>query len=186
MVANVLRGANQPDDNVAPALLAATGTVTAVAILAMCARLWVRVVMIRQVGWDDWLMVSAMVSLAFISINIVEEILTLAQVMSVVGLGIVIAEADYGAGRHAAYLEPARESYGLKLNFVSQLIYLIGVVLVKMSIGVFLLRLTPSTFFRRFIWGMQIFMGLYTLAAFSKYLFVKYGTRVNCKSYNLR
>jgi hypothetical protein len=82
---------------------------------------------------------------------------------------LVIPEAHYGAGRHVADLPNAADrSYGLYLNFISQPFYLVAIVLVKVSIGLFLQRLTPATFFRRFIWGMQVFMFIYTTVALCK------------------
>lgn len=35
-------------------------------ILLLFARLWVRVRMQRSAGWDDWLMIAALVSLCFV------------------------------------------------------------------------------------------------------------------------
>jgi hypothetical protein len=84
-------------------------------------------------------------------------------------MGLVIPSAYYGTGRHAYYLDPATESYGLYLNFISQPFFLVGVVLVKVSIGLFLLRLTPSQFYHRFIWCMQAFMAIYTTVAMGKH-----------------
>lgn len=82
---------------------------------------------------------------------------------------MVVPDVYYGAGRHAFYLtDPAKRSYGLYLNFISQPFFLVAVVLVKVSVGVFLLRLTPSRSFCRFIWGMQAFMAIYTTIALCK------------------
>jgi hypothetical protein len=86
------------------------------------------------------------------------------------GMMIVIPETFYGAGRHAIYLKAEIESYGLFLNFISQHFYLVGVMMVKVSVGLFLLRLTLSGFYRSFIWAMQIFMVMYTAAAIGKSL----------------
>jgi hypothetical protein len=101
---------------------------------------------------------------------------------------IVIPEAYYGAGRHAYYLaaDPAKQEYGLYLNFISQPFFLVGVVLVKVSIGLFLLRLTPSQFFHRFIWCMLAFMATYTTVALSMYHFpscISYVTDLGCSYY---
>ncbi|RDL37585.1 uncharacterized protein BP5553_05018 [Venustampulla echinocandica] len=140
-------GTGEPDINHGPRLFAATAVVTIFALVAVCTRLWVRKVMIKSVGWDDVFMVAAMI-------------------LSLVAEGLTIADVYYGAGRHAAYLtDPDKHSYGLFLNFVSQPFYLVGVVLVKVSIGLFLVRITPSVFFNRFIWSMQAFMCIYTTIA---------------------
>jgi hypothetical protein len=80
-----------------------------------------------------------------------------------VGMFVVIPEVHYGAGRHAAYLDAADQSFGLLLNFVTQPIYLTSISLVKVSIGLFLLRLSPVTFFRRFIMIMEAFVVIYTI-----------------------
>jgi hypothetical protein len=56
-----LAGTGQPNVNNGPKLLAAVGTVTGMAVLTVCARLWVRIVMIKSVGWDDRFMAAAMV-----------------------------------------------------------------------------------------------------------------------------
>jgi hypothetical protein len=79
---------------------------------------------------------------------------------------------NYGAGRHKIYLNehPAKLSYGLYINFISQPFFLVAVVLVKVSVGLFLLRITPSQAFHRFIWGMIAFMAMYTSVALSMYI----------------
>lgn len=79
---------------------------------------------------------------------------------------ITVVDVHYGAGRHLVYLtNPKDTSYGLYLNFITQPMILVGVVLVKASIGFFLYRLTPSQFFHRFIICMQVFMAVYTTIA---------------------
>jgi hypothetical protein len=56
------QSAPEPDVNMGPVLLVVTGTVTGVALIVMIARIWVRRVMLRQLGPDDWFMLGAMVS----------------------------------------------------------------------------------------------------------------------------
>jgi len=143
-----LAGYGGPDVNHGPKLLAATGVVTAAAFISVVLRMYVRAVMIKSVGWDDKFIVMAMI-------------------LSLICMFIVIPQAYYGAGRHAYFLaaDPAKEEYALYLNFISQPFFLIGVTLVKVSVGLFLLRLTPSQFFHRFIWVMQAFMAIYTSVA---------------------
>jgi hypothetical protein len=98
---------------------------------------------------------------------------------------IVIPEVYYGAGRHAYFLavDPAKQEYGLYLNFISQPVFNVAVALVKVSVGLFLLRLTPSQFFHRFIWCMQAFMAIYTTVAVGMYHFLScvcYVTDLGC------
>jgi len=71
---------------------------------------------------------------------------------------IIIPQVHYGAGRHVQYIQPASNVVtGLHLNFITQPLCLIALCLTKVSVGLFLLRLTPETTLRRFIIGTIIF-----------------------------
>lgn len=54
-------GQNAPFEDQGPVVLGATLTVTIAALITMATRLFVRVHMIRNVGWDDYVMIVAMV-----------------------------------------------------------------------------------------------------------------------------
>ncbi|MCJ1363414.1 hypothetical protein MMC16_002521 [Acarospora aff. strigata] len=120
---------------------------TVMASLAVAIRIYVRTQIVRSVGVDDYIML-------------------LALALSITGFCVVIPEIRYGAGRHFAYLEPAKASIGLKLNFITQPIYLWAISVVKISIACFLLRIAPSESYRRFLWGSIIFLVVYTTACF--------------------
>ena len=71
---------------------------------------------------------------------------------------IIIPQVQLGAGRHWQYIEPPENIVkGLHLNFVTQPLCLIGLCLTKVSVGLFLLRITPSKRFQYFIWGCIVF-----------------------------
>jgi hypothetical protein len=71
---------------------------------------------------------------------------------------VIIPEVQLGAGRHVQYIEPKTNvARGLHLNFVTQPLCLISLCLTKISVGLFLLRLTPSQLHARVIWGIMIF-----------------------------
>ena len=94
------------------------------------------------------------------------NLLIILQSFSLSGMAVVLAEVHYGAGRHAAYLTPAIVRTGLKLNFVTQPMYLWGNTFTKISISLFILRLTPAIEYRWFLWGMITFMSVYTTVFF--------------------
>ena len=48
------------NENQGPVILGATLTVTIAALITITTRLYVRLLMIRNVGWDDYVMISAM------------------------------------------------------------------------------------------------------------------------------
>lgn len=71
---------------------------------------------------------------------------------------VIIPEVRLGGGRHKEYIHPAENIVrGLHLNFVTQPLCLIGLLLAKVSVGLFLLRMTPTPGFRRFIRGTIVF-----------------------------
>lgn len=80
---------------------------------------------------------------------------------------VIIPEVAYGGGRHAAYIVKESDRVnGLRLNFITQPLYLFSITFVKVSIGLFLLRFAPGKGYRRFIWGIQAFMAVYTIIGF--------------------
>ncbi|KAK4164117.1 hypothetical protein QBC43DRAFT_289350 [Cladorrhinum sp. PSN259] len=128
-----------PDHNRGPEILAICGTMVAISTVVVMLRMWVRAKMIGQTGADDWVMVCAMTTMF-------------------VEMMIIIPQVKLGAGRHVQYIDPPENvTKGLHLNFVTQPLCLIGLCLTKVSVGLFLLRLTPSVKFRYFVIGMIVF-----------------------------
>lgn len=81
---------------------------------------------------------------------------------------VVIPEIYYGAGRHTFYIlqdfGPEGLKTALKLNFITQVTYVFAIAFVKISVGLFLLRLTPSKQYKYFIWSILGFVAFYTIA----------------------
>ncbi|KAK4202316.1 hypothetical protein QBC40DRAFT_321860 [Triangularia verruculosa] len=128
-----------PDENRGPEILAICGTLVALSVAIVSLRIWVRARMIGHVGADDWTIIAA-------------------TTVIFVEMMIIIPQVHYGAGRHVQYIKPASNiTKGLHLNFVTQPLCLISLCLTKVSVGFFLLRLTPSKRFQRFVIGMIIF-----------------------------
>ncbi|KAK3994270.1 hypothetical protein QBC44DRAFT_286477 [Cladorrhinum sp. PSN332] len=128
-----------PDNNRGPEILAICGSLVAISTVVVALRMYVRGKMIGQIGADDWVMVGAMI-------------------VMFVEMMIIIPQVGYGAGRHVQYIKPAENvTKGLHLNFATQPLCLIGLCLTKVSVGLFLLRLTPSPRFRWFVIGMIVF-----------------------------
>ncbi|KAF2270940.1 hypothetical protein CC78DRAFT_610986 [Lojkania enalia] len=138
---------DMPNENEGPAILGATLTVALMALVTLVIRLYVRMVMIRNVGWDDYTMIVAMC-------------------MVIAGVGVIIPEVQLGAGRHIQHISPEDFMEAYKLNYVTQPIFLFAICIVKESIGFFLLRVAVTPFYRRLIIGIMIFMGLYTFGCF--------------------
>jgi hypothetical protein len=64
------------------------------------------------------------------------------QIVQFVEVMVMIEEVRLGGGRHAAYIDPPSNiPKGLKMNFVTQPLFMIAITLIKFSIGFFLLKL---------------------------------------------
>ncbi|RGP65855.1 hypothetical protein FSPOR_7116 [Fusarium sporotrichioides] len=138
---------SNPDEDGAAAILGSTLFIVTLATIVVLARLYVRVFIIRGTGWDDAFM-----------------ILTMA--LNWAGEGVIIASVVYGAGKHVGDVDPVIFQKGMKLNFISQPIFLIAICVVKLSVGFALLRIASTKFYRRLICGIMIFMSIYTIGCF--------------------
>lgn len=75
--------------------------------------------------------------------------------LSVAGMCLVLAEVRYGAGRHIGDIPPETAAVAMQLNFISQIIYLWGIALAKISIGTSLLRIASTKFWKHTILGFS-------------------------------
>ncbi|OGE50290.1 hypothetical protein PENARI_c017G04799 [Penicillium arizonense] len=127
-----LGGAGLPDVNQGWRILLATGITTFVALILVLARFYVRIFIIRNVGWDDYTM-------------------ALTMLLSLCGFAIIVPEG----------------------------IYLWAIGLVKVSIGLFLLRFAPQKGYKIFIWVVIVLMTLYTAICFLTLVFECKDIRTN-------
>ncbi|EQB47027.1 hypothetical protein CGLO_13878 [Colletotrichum gloeosporioides Cg-14] len=138
---------SNPEDDEGAKILAATLPVTIAALIVVLARVYVRSHVIQNFGIDDTFM-------------------TIAMAISVAGEAVIIPQVHYGAGRHRGDVEEAIFTIGVKLNFVSQLLYLTGICIVKLAVGCSLLRIAAKKIYKHTIASIMTFMTLYTAVCF--------------------
>ncbi|KAF7560805.1 hypothetical protein G7046_g3346 [Stylonectria norvegica] len=143
---------SNPAEDERPALLGSTLFITALATIVVFARMYVRSIVIRNPGWDDAFMVFAMV-------------------LSWAGQVAIIVQASHGAGRHIGDVDPDVYMIGMKLNFISQPIYLIAICVVKLAVGSSLLRIASTKFYKYLILSIMGFMAFYTIGCFFTIIF---------------
>ncbi len=80
------------------------------------------------------------------------------QMINAVGMGFVMLEVDYGLGRHVQYLPPAHYEGFLKYNFLDWIQVFITLALSKISICLFLLRISKFERWRWFLFGLIGFL----------------------------
>lgn len=181
-------GAEEPprDVNRGPEILAICGTLVGLALALVILRVWVRVKMVKHLGADDYTIIVAMVRqlLPVFSSRIacsrdigdLEDKYSLISLQTVMfaEMMVIIPQVQLGAGRHYQYIKPESNIVkGLHLNFVTQPLCLIGLCLTKVSVGLFLLRITPSKKFKWFLWGCIIFTILSATGNFRKWCSVQ-------------
>lgn len=88
------------------------------------------------------------------------------KIISLACMALTLGQVANGAGRHEAYLPENTIEMGLKLNFASQILFIWAPCFVKVSIGLFLLRVTPVAVYRRIIYSTMFFLLAWTFACF--------------------
>ena len=76
------------------------------------------------------------------------------QLINAVGMGFVMLEIHYGLGRHVKYLTPVHYEAFLKYNYLDWLQVFITLALSKISICLFLLRISKFERWRTFLFGL--------------------------------
>ncbi|KAK3991131.1 hypothetical protein QBC44DRAFT_58075 [Cladorrhinum sp. PSN332] len=134
-------------DNRGPALLGIDIAAVALASVATALRCYVRLRLVRAFGLDDWLMLGAMVTFALYSAS------------SIIGV-------TYGTGQHVWELTKEDNSMAKKWWWCCYLAYSCTMMLVKLSIGWFLLRVTINHIHRMIIYGMMVITVVSCMAFF--------------------
>ena len=120
----------QGDQDVSGGLLATTIFVTVIAIVLLALRFATRIWIVKRVGWDDWTILFAVLG-------------------HPIGMSLVVVQLSYGFGRPVYYLsdhqyrEFTKYAYGEWLQTFATLMF------TKISICLFLLRITVTKAFNR-------------------------------------
>ncbi|ROW00760.1 hypothetical protein VMCG_06495 [Cytospora schulzeri] len=143
---------SDPQDDDRTAMMVVSLTCTIIALVVLVLRVLVRLKILRNFGWDD-------------------AVMCLAMLFSVAGTGFVTASAYYGAGRHIGDIPPAMYTKGMEMNVISEPIIVVGVAVVKISVGLALLRIVGHTASRFFIIPVMAVMGAWAFCSFFTILF---------------
>ncbi|PWY74322.1 hypothetical protein BO70DRAFT_381417 [Aspergillus heteromorphus CBS 117.55] len=126
------------------------------AVIALAVRTWTRVVVVRSVSWDDYIMIVSVI---------------LSCVLSAVTLRML----NYGLGRHMWDVpEDHYTPWFLKLNVIAAIFYCAGTGFTKVSVLIFYLRIFPSQGFRRAVWTIVFIAIGYNVASVLVNIFACY------------
>ncbi|KUJ18478.1 uncharacterized protein LY89DRAFT_780548 [Mollisia scopiformis] len=125
---------NPDDPGRGPMIVGLTWTFTSLAVIAVALRFYVRKFVTRALGWDDWLMLFAVV-------------------LQVANQALVTVSFHYGLGKHDTSLKkPDQMIAVLKWNWIASLPGMIVSILARISIAILLIRLFGVyEWFKRFL-----------------------------------
>ncbi|KAL0939171.1 uncharacterized protein CTRU02_205781 [Colletotrichum truncatum] len=134
-------------------IVGVTGGFHALALLFVALRVYTRMAIVKVMGRDDYVMVVAMLC-------------------AVAGMTIFSVQAFHGLGRHTIVIPEDDMIIMRKSSFFQSIISSIaGLALLKVSIGLFLLRLSRSTWYSRCLWGLIVFVSAYSIMAWMTFFF---------------
>ncbi|KAH6618479.1 hypothetical protein C7974DRAFT_415853 [Boeremia exigua] len=130
-------------------LLAQAGSVFAIAALVVILRIYVRLRMVRSFGNDDWTMVLAML-------------------LATGTFVCYVLEVPLGLGKHIAVIRMDMDRYRelLKVRLVHMICVTVGQCIVKISVGLFLLRLVVRRLHTWFLYSVIVFLMAFTVVSF--------------------
>ena len=142
-----------PEDvNRGPLLLGVSLTLCIVSTIFASVRFYVRAMIVRNLGWDDYAMMIAVVREQWLCAPPRNAPLIMAQVLSIIGSALNIPMALNGVGRHVEHLSLEQVSLALKFGFWPQPMNILAFYFVKLSITLFLLRLKPGKHYQRILY----------------------------------
>ncbi|KAM7212514.1 hypothetical protein V8F06_012095 [Rhypophila decipiens] len=134
------------DVNKGPIVLAITYVTTSIALLAVAMRMFVRIKVVKSVGWDDYAIL-------------------LASAMAILVLAWEIMSVNHGNGRHAYYLSEYDKVQASKWSRLTVPPNLTACTLARVSFCLFLMRIVNrQRIYTIFLWSVVFITSVTTLA----------------------
>ncbi|KAK5130555.1 hypothetical protein LTR08_001935 [Meristemomyces frigidus] len=128
------------------AILGVVGSFLGAATIAVGLRVYVRSFMVKFFGADDYVMLAALL-------------------MAIGTFICFVGETNYGQGKHTGCVSLADMQHLLEWQFYHSLWNTFGLILVKISIAFFLIRLAPRPRWKWPLWGAIIFLVCFAIAS---------------------
>ncbi|KAI5862939.1 hypothetical protein GGS23DRAFT_570231 [Durotheca rogersii] len=143
---------NAPTDSNGGALVATAVTMLAFSWLSVALRSFVRARLTNGFQWDDWFMLAAQVNFTISCVFILEGVST-------------------GLGRHNKSLDQQDEIKALMYQALATATYILNMWLVKLSIAIFLVRLSSQNRYKYTIYGSITVVSIWSIVLFFWNLF---------------
>ncbi|KAK6226869.1 hypothetical protein QIS74_00424 [Colletotrichum tabaci] len=134
-------------------IVGVTGGFHALALLFVGLRVYTRMAIVKVMGRDDFVVVASVLC-------------------AVAGMTIFSVQAFYGLGKHTLIIPEEDMVVMRRSSFFQSIISSIaGLALLKVSIGLSLLRLSRSTWYSRSLWALIVFVSAYSFMAWMTFFF---------------
>ncbi|KAK1963320.1 hypothetical protein LY78DRAFT_614479 [Colletotrichum sublineola] len=134
-------------------IVGVTGGFHALALLFVGSRIYTRMVIAKVMGRDDYVIVASMLC-------------------AMAGMTIFSVQAFHGLGKHTLTIIEEDMVIMRKSSFFQSIISSIaGLALLKVSIGLSLLRLSRSVWYSRALWALIVFVSAYSFMAWMTFFF---------------
>ncbi|KAK7973869.1 hypothetical protein PG989_015717 [Apiospora arundinis] len=140
------------EDSNVDMILAVSGMMMGLSFTIVGLRVWVRNFMIKTLGIDDMVMIAALTA-------------------AIGSMVCFIGECATGAGKHLWDIDFTLFPAFLRWQYVHGILLVVGISLVKVSIGFFLLRLIQHKWYRRVIIFTQVFIVMFTISCVCTLIF---------------
>ncbi|KAI2778613.1 hypothetical protein F4815DRAFT_234381 [Daldinia loculata] len=138
---------NAPTDSNGGALVATAVAMLTFTWLSVSLRSFVRAKLTNGFQWDDWLMLAA-------------------QANFTVSCALILMGVRDGLGRHDESLDQHNEIEALKYQALATATYVLNMWLIKLSIGIFLLRLASQNRYRYTLYASIIIVSIWSIVLF--------------------
>ncbi|KAF3064898.1 putative integral membrane family protein [Daldinia childiae] len=138
---------NAPTDSNGGALVATAVVMLTFSWLSVSLRSFVRAKLTNGFQWDDWLMLAA-------------------QANFTVSCALILMGVRDGLGRHNASLDQHSEIEALKYQALATATYVLNMWLIKLSIGIFLLRLATQKRYKYTLYASIVIVSIWSIVLF--------------------
>ncbi|CAI4210221.1 unnamed protein product [Parascedosporium putredinis] len=137
-------------------LVATASAFLGLTLISVLLRIYVRVFMTNSFQMDDWFMVFAQVSLFF----------TMLDEVFILSCSFILLGVRDGMGRHNTALPQEAEIEALKWQALATATYVLDMMFIKLSIGIFLLRLAVQKVYKYILWGSLFVVTIWSTVIF--------------------
>ncbi|OTA94621.1 hypothetical protein M434DRAFT_70998, partial [Hypoxylon sp. CO27-5] len=138
---------NAPTDSNGGALVATAITMLTFSWLSVSLRSFVRARLTNGFQWDDWLMLAA-------------------QINFTVSCVLILVGVQNGLGRHNRSLDQYHEIQALMYQALATATYVLNMWLIKLSIGIFLLRLASQKRYKYTLYASIVIVSIWSVVLF--------------------